>query len=174
MIQWLIIIVWVLSAIAVIVLLPRRRDWRWKVPRHRVRGFRCEVGSARIVEDNIVRQVWAVPIVFTNEWHRPARLPRVDQVANVRSSQRTRILHRAFRYRGMFSWADASAASGGEANPGATVTASVRVELAVDEVPEAFSFTTRRRRGRPVRYGAGVPLVEITDTADVAEVIAGG
>lgn len=171
--QWLIIIVWLLSAIAMVALLSRRKDWRWQVPRHRIDGFRCELGTAQIVEDNIVRQVWAIPIIFTNDRHRPGRIASVDAIAHIRSSQRTSILHRPFRYHGTFMWDEAASASRGEVNPGTTLAAMVRVELPVDEVPEALMFTTSRmsrRRRRAVRYGARVSLPEAARTEDMAGV----
>ncbi|MFJ4167800.1 hypothetical protein ACIPY5_19790 [Microbacterium sp. NPDC089698] len=171
--QWLIIIVWLLSAIALVALLSRRKDWRWQVPRHRIDGFRCELGTAQIVEDNIVRQVWAIPIILTNDRHRLGRIASVDAIAHIRSTQRTSVLHRPFRYHGTFMWDEAAGASRSEVNPGATVTATVRVELPVDEIPEALTFTTsrtRRRRRRAVRYGARVPLPEAASTEDMANV----
>lgn len=163
-----------LCFVIVMVVLIARGVWHRTRDGHvlgRVAGFRCEFESARVDVDNIVRRVWVVPVVFTNESRRAGKLPEMFAIATVTTNRRTPVLRRPYVHNGVFQWEAEEAPNGVMFNPSGSIAARVTVELPVDEFPVRVTFATLVNNARGRGYTGRVSMMETVPgpaSADVA------
>lgn len=177
--SWVGAAVWmVVGAVAfiafVLLALIMRAGWRRMRDGHvpgRVHGFRCDFEGARLEADNIIRRVWVVPVVFTNELRRPAQLPEMHAIATVATNRRTRLLRRTYVHNGVFQWETTEPPNGVTFNPSASIAARITVELPVDELPVRAGFATLVNNSRGRSYTGKISVLETAPGSAGADVV---
>lgn len=143
--------VWLTGGAAAWALILTSRWWLLALMNGRQRlpgavgGVRISVEPARMVEDQVVKRVWSIPVLFQNTRHKPVPVPVMWNFAMVSTNQRARFSASRYQFKGIMTFEHTvyfEDRSTMLLNPGDHLVAHVEVGLPGDHIPARLVLRT--------------------------------